>query len=77
MSSPPRIDRLRSHPLRSSVGQWLLGTRALDVDREAPGTVFLMGEPPVDEPQWDVFISYASEDRQALVEPLGYPAASP
>jgi hypothetical protein len=29
-----------------------------------------MVEPPIDEPQWDVFVSYASEDRQALVEPL-------
>jgi hypothetical protein len=29
-----------------------------------------MVEPTIDESQWDVFISYASEDRQALVEPL-------
>jgi hypothetical protein len=29
-----------------------------------------MGEQPADESQWDIFISYASEDRQALVDPL-------
>jgi hypothetical protein len=28
-----------------------------------------MGEEPIGESQRDVFISYASEDRQALVEP--------
>ena len=29
-----------------------------------------MGEQPADESQWDIFISYASEDRQALVDPF-------
>jgi hypothetical protein len=29
-----------------------------------------MAQPTLDEPQWDVFISYASEDRQSLVKPL-------
>ena len=29
-----------------------------------------MGELPGDDHQWDVFISYASEDRQSLVKPL-------
>jgi hypothetical protein len=29
-----------------------------------------MAQPTIDEPQWDVFISYAGEDRQSLVKPL-------
>ena len=29
-----------------------------------------MAQPTLDEPQWDVFISYATEDRQSLVKPL-------